>query len=89
MFMNTYVNNQEAAARVAELSGGWAEFLNSPERATAIYERILADINNRYIIGYYPTNKERDGKLRKVHIEVRNHPEYKVHGRESYYATSR
>lgn len=89
MIMSMYVNNQEAAARVAELSGGWAEFLDTPDRAAAIYSRILADINNRYIIGYYPTNKERDGRLRSVRIEVRNHPEYKVHGRASYYATSR
>lgn len=89
MFMKMYVNNQEAAARVAELSGGWAEFLERPEQAAGIYARILSDINNRYIIGYYPTNKERDGRLRKVHIEVRNHPEYKVHGRQSYYAISR
>jgi VWFA-related protein len=89
VFMKMYVNNQEAAARVAELSGGWAEFLERPEQAAGIYARILSDINNRYIIGYYSTNKERDGQLRKVHIEVRDHPEYKVYGRESYYATSR
>ncbi|MDT4952737.1 MAG: Ca-activated chloride channel [Acidobacteriota bacterium] len=88
-FMKMYVSHQEAAARVAELSGGWAEFLEQPEQAAGIYARILSDINNRYIVGYYPTNKERGDQLRKVHIEVRNHPEYKVHGRESYYATSR
>jgi VWFA-related protein len=89
MYIKIYVNNQEAAARVAGLSGGWAEFLERPEQAAGIYARILSDINNRYIIGYYPTNKERDGQLRKVRIEVRNHPEYKVHGRQSYYAISR
>jgi VWFA-related protein len=80
---------QEAAARVAELSGGWSEFLDTPERAASIYGRILADINNHYIIGYYPANKIRDGRLRRVQVSVRNHPEYKVHGRQSYYATSR
>jgi VWFA-related protein len=89
MIMKMYADRQEAAARVAGLSGGWTEFLDTPARAGAIYGRILADINNRYIIGYYPTNKERDGRLRRVRIEVRNHPEYKVHGRTSYYATSR
>lgn len=87
--MNRFAGSQEAAARVAELSGGWTEFLDTPQRASAIYGRILADINNHYIIGYYPTNKERDGQLRQVRITVRNHPEYKVHGRQSYYATPR
>ncbi|HEX8920476.1 MAG TPA: VWA domain-containing protein [Pyrinomonadaceae bacterium] len=89
MIMSRFASNQEAAARVAELSGGWTEFLDTPERAAAIYGRILADINNHYIIGYYPTNKERDGQLRRVRVHVRNHPEYKVHGRESYYAAPR
>jgi VWFA-related protein len=86
--MNRFASSQEAAAHVAELSGGWAEFLDTPARAASIYGRILADINNHYIIGYYPTNKERDGQLRQVRITVRNHPEYKVHGRQSYYATA-
>lgn len=84
-----YARNQKAAARVAELSGGWTEFLDAPERAEAIYRRILADINNHYIISYYTANKERDGKLRKVRVTVLNHSEYRVHGRQSYYATPR
>ena len=89
IMMTKYGYDQEAAARVAELSGGWTEFLDTPQRASAIYGRILADINNHYIIGYYPTNKQRDGQLRQVRISVRHHPEYKVHGRRSYYATTR
>lgn len=84
-FANFAVEGQEAAARVAELTGGWTSFLEKPEQAKDIYARILADIDHRYIIGYYPTNKARDGQLRKVHIEIRNHPEYIVHGREGYY----
>lgn len=80
---------QTALASVAKLSGGWPEFLEKPEQASAIYSRILSDINRRYIIGYYPTNTVRDGKLRKVHFEVRNHPEYVVWGRKSYYAPER
>lgn len=84
-FADFRVKGQEAAARVAELTGGFTSFLEKPEQAKDIYARILADIDHRYIIGYYPTNKARDGQLRKVHIEVRGHPEYIVHGREGYY----
>ena len=80
------LRQQLAAAGVAQLTGGWAEFLEEPEMARAIYTRILLGINRRYIIGYYPTNSERDGKLRRVKIAVRNHPEYIVWGRKSYYA---
>jgi VWFA-related protein len=75
-----------AVVEVALKSGRWAEYLEEPSQAADIYARILSDINNRYVIGYYPTNKERDGKLRRVHISVRDHPEYAVVGRQSYYA---
>lgn len=82
----TQQRQQLAAAGIAKLSGGWAEFLEQPEQAAGIYERILTGINRRYIIGYYPTNEARDGKLRRVRIEVRGHPEYKILGKQSYYA---
>jgi hypothetical protein len=46
---------QEALARVAEITGGWTSFLERPEQASEIYPRIFADINRRYVVGYYPT----------------------------------
>lgn len=85
----TFVQGQIAADRVAELTGGWTSFLGKPEQADDIYGRILADINSRYVLGYYPANKEADGTLRRVRVEVRGHPEYTVQGRRSYYAVPR
>jgi VWFA-related protein len=86
LYTDLFSKGQLACVRVAERTGGWTAWLDSPERAPEIYSRILSDINNRYIIGYYPTNTDRDGRLRKVQVEVRGHPEYRVHGRSSYYA---
>lgn len=80
------VTVQTALAAVAPRTGGWTEFLEKPEEAEGIYNRIFADINLRYIIGYYPTNKEHDGKRRKLKFEVRGHPDYYIIGRDSYYA---
>lgn len=77
---------QKALATLAELSGGWTEFLEQPDQSADIYARILSDINGRYIIGYQPTNMAHDGKLRRVMVQVRGHPEYRVWGRTSYYA---
>jgi VWFA-related protein len=87
--IDTFVQGQAAAARVAELTGGWTSFLETPEQANEVYGRILADINHRYIVGYYPANKLMDGTLRRVRVEVRGHPEYVVQGRRSYYALPR
>jgi VWFA-related protein len=77
---------QLALAGVAQMTGGWTDFLEDPSQADAVYSRIFSDINLRYVIGYYPTNKEHDGKQRRVSIEVLGHPEYTIWGRKSYYA---
>jgi VWFA-related protein len=77
---------QSALALLATITGGWANFLSDPAQANEIYSHILSDMNRRYIVGYYPTNKEHDGKRRKLNVEVRGHPEYIVMGRKSYYA---
>ena len=77
---------QSTLFEVANLSGGWAEFLETQSQANEVYSRILADMNLRYIVGYYPTNKERDGRRRKISIEVKSHPDYVISGRRSYYA---
>ena len=77
---------QRALVDLAKLSGGWAEFLETQSQTATIYNRILADLNLRYIIGYYPTNRAHDGKRRQITIEVRGHPEYIITSRKSYYA---
>jgi VWFA-related protein len=82
----TKAAGQTAMFRVAELSGGNAGFIEKPEDAENIYSEIFTIIKNRYVIGYYPSNQNRDGKRRNVKIEVRNHPEYVVTGRKAYFA---
>jgi VWFA-related protein len=77
---------QTALDDLSKLTGGWTKFLEKPSQAAGIYADIFADIGNRYVVGFYPANKARDGKRRRVQIEVRGHPEYTVWGRKSYYA---
>lgn len=77
--------NQAALIEISKLSGGYADFLEKAEDAETAYSSIFTVINNRYVIGYYPTNQERDGKRRNVKIEVRGHPEYIVVGRKTYF----
>ena len=75
---------QLAAAGAA--IGGWTSYMETPKQAPEIYRNILGDLNERYVIGYYPTNKAHDGSQRQVVVEVRGHPEYSVTGRKSYIA---
>jgi VWFA-related protein len=76
---------QEFMFQMAEVSGGWASYLNQPEPAKVVYERILAEARQRYILGYYPTNTNNDGKFREIKVIVKDHPEYIVRGRKGYF----
>jgi VWFA-related protein len=80
---------QRSLVDLAKMSGGWAEFLETKSQTATIYNRILADLNLRYIIGYYPSNKTHDGKKRQITVEVKGHPEYIISSRKSYYAPGR
>lgn len=82
------LRRQLALANLAKLTGGWADYLEEPGQAAGVYGRIFSGIERRYILSYYPTNDRRDGALRKVEIKVRNHSEYTVWGKKSYYARS-
>lgn len=83
----SYLPQQQAAAKVATATGGWTAFLELPEQADAIYERILADVNSRYVVGYYyPADRPRDGKRHQLSITIKDHPEYQIAGRKSYVA---
>jgi len=77
---------QGALINLAKLSGGSGEFLETRSQAAEVYNRIVKDINQRYIIGYYPTNKDHDGKRRRISISVKGHPDYSITSRTSYYA---
>lgn len=81
-----WLRRHAALEAVAKFTGAWAEFLEQPDQADEIYTRVLSDIDRRYVVGYYPTNRLRDGKRRKVSIEVRDHPEYQVWGQKAYFA---
>jgi VWFA-related protein len=77
--------DSEAVARVATATGGFVANLETPQDAAAVYSRILAEMNDRYVIGYYPKNESRDGKRRTIKVTV-NRPDHKIYGRTSYIA---
>jgi VWFA-related protein len=87
VFAERLRRNQQALVQLAELTGGWAAFLEEPQQADQIYERILSDVYGRYIIGYYPANPARG--FRRVQVQVRGHGEYIIRGRGGYYMPAR
>jgi Ca-activated chloride channel family protein len=72
---------------LARVSGGRSFTANTLSDARAAFARVAGDIGTLYSIGYYPTNKARDGKFRSIHLEVRGLKEKaQIRARDGYYA---
>ncbi len=72
---------------LAKASGG-RNFLAATLRdAREAFGRVAAEIGTQYSLGYYPTNKARDGKFRKIKVEIQGvQDKAQVRAREGYYA---
>ncbi len=72
---------------LAKLSGGKNFAAASLRDARAAFSLVANEIGTQYSLGYYPTNKARDGKYRAIKVEVKGTPEKgQVRAREGYYA---
>jgi len=72
---------------LAKDSGGRNFIANSLQDARAAFARVATEIGTQYSLGYYPTNKNRDGKFRAIRVEVRGVEEKaQVRAREGYFA---
>ena len=72
---------------LARVSGGRSFVAAELSDARAAFARVAADIGTLYSLGYYPTNKARDGKFRSIQLQVRGLKEKaQVRARDGYYA---
>jgi Ca-activated chloride channel family protein len=72
---------------LARVSGGRGFAAATLADAKAAFARVAADIGTIYSLGYYPTNKARDGKFRTIKLEVRGTKDKaQVRARDGYYA---
>jgi len=77
--------NFGAAKKIADDTGGRVISANSEKKLMQAFDEISEELRSQYTLGYYPTNNERDGKFRKIKIEMANR-DYKVLARKGYYA---
>ncbi|MEP6818606.1 MAG: VWA domain-containing protein [bacterium] len=72
---------------LAKASGGRNFLAASLQDARAAFARVATEIGTQYSLGYYPTDKTRDGKFRTIRVEVQGAPEkMQVRAREGYVA---
>ena len=72
---------------IAKASGGRNFLAASLQDARAAFALVATEIGTQYSLGYYPTDKTRDGKYRTIRVEVQGVPEKAlVRAREGYVA---
>jgi VWFA-related protein len=83
------VNGPRLLNELAELSGGRHYPIDDLNDLPRISERIGLELRTQYLLGYSPTNLERDGKYRKVKLDLappEGMPALRVQYRQGYFA---
>jgi len=85
------ISGPRLLSEISAQTGGRAFAAALPGDLPSVANRIGVELRNQYVLGYYPKNRTRDGKYRKVKVQVSQPPglasPLKIHWRLGYYAT--
>ena len=73
---------------LAEQTGGQMFTVDNPDQLEPVSERISRELRNQYLLGYSPSDAERDGKFRRVKVQLNapDLPNLRTYFRHGYYA---
>jgi Ca-activated chloride channel homolog len=74
--------------QMADVTGGQAYFPQSIKEVDKIYDRVVTELDNRYLLGYVSTDPRTDGSWRPVEVRLKR-PDLrgvKIRARKGYYA---
>jgi len=84
------ISGPRLLSEIATQTGGRAFAAAAPSDLPSVASRIAIELRNQYVLGYYPSNKARDGKYRHVELRVSEPPglgsSLKLHWRLGYFA---
>jgi Ca-activated chloride channel family protein len=74
--------------KLAEVTGGSAHFPSNVDQCRDVMKEIAREVSQQYSLGYYPLNKTRDGKWRRIQVKVSDSGSHKyvARTRSGYYA---
>lgn len=83
--------NRDARAelkKIAEVTGASAHFPSNVDQCRSVMKEIAREVSQQYSLGYYPLNKTRDGKWRRIEVKVNDSGSHKyvARVRSGYYA---
>lgn len=68
MLDQMYITADAYLGQLANASGGRLLRADTLDSLPDAFKKIAAELRNQYAIGYYPTNKTRDGQYRKIKV---------------------
>jgi Ca-activated chloride channel family protein len=71
----------------ARSTGGKPFFPKHTGELDAVFDEIVSELSNQYVLSYSPLNAKQDGKWRKIRVRVRK-GNYDIRAREGYVAAS-
>lgn len=79
--------NSRFLKAIAETTGGSYALASSLEQLDELYDRILDELYSQYTIGYASSNTRREGRYRRIEVEVNapGHDELEIRARRGYY----
>jgi VWFA-related protein len=77
--------NSGVAHKITEETGGRMISVSSEKKLLEAFDEISEELRSQYTLGYYPANNAKDGKFRKIKVEVAAR-DLKVLTRKGYYA---
>jgi Ca-activated chloride channel family protein len=83
------MNGPSLLSEVSEQTGGRHFAVENLNELPDVAAKIGIELRNQYILGYSPANKERDGKYRKVRVQLvqpKGLPPLRAFFRQGYYA---
>ena len=76
---------QPVLKKLTEATGGRMLEVRGIDKLENALDEIADELHHQYSLGYYPENKNWDGKFRKIQIST-NEKNFKVYARKGYYA---
>ncbi len=80
------IRGHEGMVRIANETGGMAFLPDRLEDLSKVFNHIATELQAQYLLGYYPTNEQRDGKFRGISVRIRNQADLRIRARQGYYA---
>ncbi len=80
-----HIFEKDSLKKLAEATGGRMLEVKGIDKLEAALDEISDELHHQYSLGYYPENKNWDGKFRKIQISA-GEKGYKVYARKGYYA---